>query len=156
MGKEHHYATKVTWTGNNGTGTSEYKAYSRNHIISIAGKPDVPGSSDAAFRGDAARYSPEDSFVAACSACHMLWYLHLCSVNQVIVEKYVDDATAIMIENADGSGQFKEIVLRPTITVRQVTMVEKATALHHEANNMCFLARSINFPIRHEPIINVG
>ena len=156
MEKEHHYSTTVTWIGNEGTGTSEYKAYSRNHIISIPGRPDVPGSSDPSFRGDPSRYSPEDSFVAAISACHMLWYLHLCAVNHVVVEKYIDNATATMIENTDGSGQFNEITLKPTVTVKDATMLEKATSLHHEANKMCFITRSVNFPIHHKPIILIG
>ncbi len=153
MEKTHHYSSTVTWTGNLGAGTMDYKGYSRDHIISVPGRPDVPGSSDPAFRGDASRYSPEDSLVAAVSACHMLWYLHLCAVNHVVVEKYTDKAVATMVENPDGSGQFKEIVLKPLVEVRDVTMVTKATTLHHQAHQMCFLARSVNFPIHHEPTI---
>lgn len=153
MKKKHHYKATVTWTGNRGTGTSEYTGYDRQHTISISGKPDVLGSSDASFRGDKDRYSPEDSFVAACSACHMLWYLHLCSVNNVIVEKYVDNVSATMIENEDGSGQFQEITLAPIVTVRSAEIIEKARALHHDANKMCFLARSVNFPVHHSPQI---
>ncbi len=154
--KEHSYRTTVTWTGNKGTGTSDYRAYERDHVISAEGKPDVPGSSDPAFRGNKARYNPEDSLVASASACHMLWYLHLCSENNVVVEKYVDHAVGTMVENGDGSGQFSKIILRPTITVQMPAMKEKALSLHHEANKMCFIARSVNFPIHHEPEILVG
>ena len=153
MKKRHHYKAAVTWTGNRGKGTSAYTAYDRQHTISISGKPDVLGSSDASFRGDKDRYSPEDSFVAACSACHMLWYLHLCSVNNVIVEKYMDNASATMIENEDGSGQFQKITLAPIVTVQSAEMIEKARALHRDANKMCFLARSVNFPVHHAPQI---
>lgn len=151
MSKEHSYNSTITWTGNLGTGTSAYTAYSRNHTISIEGKPDFLGSSDPIFRGDRDRYSPEDSLVAALSACHMLWYLHLCSDNNVIVEKYVDKAAGVLVENEDGSGQFKEVVLRPVVTVRAQSMVEKAKSLHQDAHRMCFLARSINFPVHHQP-----
>ena len=153
MNKEHHYTATITWTGNLGTGTSAYTAYSRNHILSIDGKPDIPGSSDVAFCGDKTRYSPEDSLVGAISACHMLWYLHLCAVNHVTVEKYVDQPTGVMSENADGSGQFQEITLKPRVTVKDPIMVEKARSLHHDASKMCFLARSVNFPIHHHPEI---
>jgi len=155
MSKEHHYSTNVTWTGNLGKGTADYKAYLRNHVISIPGKPDIAGSSDVAFRGDPDRYSPEDSLVAACSACHMLWYLHLCAVNDVVVTNYEDRATASMAENKDGSGQFIEIVLNPVVTITDESMKEKAISLHEEANSMCFLARSVNFPIHHHPTILV-
>lgn len=155
MAKEHHYKTTTTWTGNRGTGTSAYTAYSRNHTISIEGKPDLLGSSDPVFRGDPDRYSPEDSLVAALSACHMLWYLHLCAVNNVVVEDYVDKAAGVLVENEDGRAQFKEVVLRPEVTVKERSMVERAKALHKDANSMCFLARSVNFPVHHMPDITV-
>jgi organic hydroperoxide reductase OsmC/OhrA len=156
MSKAHLYKATITWTGNKGTGTSEYRAYDRDHVISAAGKPEIPGSADPAFRGNKTRYNPEDTLVASVSACHMLWYLHLCADNKIVVEKYVDYAEGSMIENEDGSGQFKEITLRPVITVQKPAMREKAISLHHEANKMCFIARSVNFPIHHEPEILVS
>lgn len=149
--KQHTYAAKVTWTGNQGTGTSEYKAYSRDHIISAAGKKDIEGSSDPSFRGDKSRYSPEDLLLDSISACHMLWYLHLCSANGVVVLAYEDNATAVMTEEKDGSGQFTEATLNPRVTVQHESMVEKANTLHHEANKLCFIARSVNFPVHHYP-----
>jgi len=149
--KEHHYKATITWVGNQGTGTSNYRAYSRNHDISIAGKPTIPASSDPSFRGDPARYNPEEMFVSSLSSCHMLWYLHLCSVNGVVVVDYRDEATGTMEETPDGGGRFKEVTLYPVVTVADAAMVEKANALHHEANQMCFIANSCNFPIHHQP-----
>lgn len=154
--KVHNYSATITWTGNRGNGTSSYVAYDRDHIISIAGKPDIPGSSDPAFLGNPQRYNPEDSFVAAISACHMLWYLHLCAVNGVIVISYVDCAKGTMKENSDGSGQFTDVVLHPEVTVSSREMEEKAIALHEDAHRMCFLARSVNFPVRHQPEIRIA
>ena len=156
MAKEHQYTAQVTWTGNRGTGTSGYTAYDRDHLISANGKPDIFGSSDPAFRGNGNKYNPEDSLVAALSACHMLWYLHLCSVNGVVVIDYVDKATGIMKENEDGSGQFSEVTLRPLITVESPAMTEKAKLLHEDAHRMCFIARSVNFPVRHQPTITAS
>jgi organic hydroperoxide reductase OsmC/OhrA len=155
MSKVHSYTATITWTGNKGSGTSDYREYDRDHLISVEGKPDIPGSSDPAFRGNKTRYNPEDSLVGSASACHMLWYLHLCSENNVVVEKYVDHAEGEMIENPDGSGQFKEIILKPIVTIRKEDMKEKALSLHHRANQMCFIARSLNFPIHHKPEIIV-
>lgn len=149
--KQHYYQATVTWTGNQGTGTSGYKAYSRDHIISAAGKKDIEGSSDPSFQGDKSRYSPEDLLLDAISSCHMLWYLHLCAVNGVIVTNYVDHATAVMNEERDGSGQFSEATLNPVVTVQHESMIAKANALHHEANKLCFIARSVNFPVHHNP-----
>lgn len=156
MQKQHHYKTSVVWTGNRGDGTKDYKAYDRSHILSVMGKPEIPGSSDPAFRGDATRYNPEDMFVASVSACHMLWYLHLCAVNHIVVMNYHDEAVGIMDENNDGSGQFSEITLFPSVMVADASMVDKAMALHKEAHAMCFIARSVNFQIHHQPTILVN
>ncbi|MGN6179497.1 MAG: OsmC family protein [Mucilaginibacter sp.] len=150
--KEHRYKTTIIWVGNQGTGTSNYRAYSRNHDISIAGKPTIPASSDPSFRGDPSRYNPEEMLVSSLSSCHLLWYLHLCSVNGVVVIDYRDEATGTMEETADGGGRFKEVTLYPVVTVADAAMVEKANALHHEANKMCFIANSCNFPIHHQPV----
>ncbi len=151
MMKQHTYQAIITWTGNQGTGTSDYKSYSRNHLISSASKKEIEGSSDPSFRGDKSRYSPEDLLLDSISACHMLWYLHLCAVNGVVVIEYVDNATAIMLEEKDGSGQFTEATLNPKVTVEHETMIAKANALHHEANKLCFIARSVKFPVYHNP-----
>ena len=151
MGPLHHYTATTNWIGNRGTGTSDYKTYDRNHDIKIAGKEPLKCSSDPAFRGDKTRHNPEDLLVASLSGCHMLWYLHLCAVNGVVVTEYSDEAHGVMEENKDGSGQFNEVVLKPRVTVEDESMIEKANQLHHDANKMCFIARSVNFPVHHEP-----
>jgi organic hydroperoxide reductase OsmC/OhrA len=149
--KLHEYKSTLTWIGNRGTGTSEYKSYDRDHDIQIEGKEIIHASSDPSFRGNKSRYNPEEMLVMSVSSCHMLWYLHIACVNGVVVTAYVDNAFGTMEENQDGSGQFKEITLRPQVTVLEKSMIEKANALHHEANKMCFIARSVNFPIHHLP-----
>ena len=153
MNKEHHYALAVEWTGNLGTGTSDYRAYTRNHLISAENKPDIPGSSDPHFRGDKTRYNPEEMLVAALSSCHMLSYLHLCAVNKVIVLEYNDKATGTMMENPDGSGQLTETTLNPIVKVKDSSMNAKALELHEQAEKMCFIASSVNFPVHHKPTI---
>lgn len=156
MTKIHTYQAHTRWVGNTGEGTRDYKAYSRNHRIEISNKPDLLCSSDPSFRGDPSRHNPEELLVASLSGCHMLWYLHLCAVNGVVVVEYVDEARGRMQENTDGSGQFDEVVLSPKVTVRDETMVETANFLHREANKMCFIARSVSFPVRHQPTIQVA
>lgn len=153
--KLHHYNTTTVWTGNRGLGTSEYKSYERAHLIQVEGKPDIEGSSDAAFRGDKTKYTPEDMLVASISTCHMLWYLHLCAVNGVIITAYVDRAKGVMTEDSKGSGVFTEVTLHPQVTVNEQSMLEKARALHHDANKMCFIANSVKFPVYHKPEIIV-
>jgi organic hydroperoxide reductase OsmC/OhrA len=153
MAKQHHYETTVRWTGNLGTGTTGYKDYGRNHEISAPGKPPIPASADPVFRGDASRYNPEDLLVASVSTCHMLWYLHLCAVNKVVVLDYEDHADGIMEESADGGGRFLEVTLRPRITVTAQSDLETAKRLHHDAHEKCYVANSVNFPIGCEPTI---
>jgi organic hydroperoxide reductase OsmC/OhrA len=154
--KQHHYSTTLTWTGNKGEGTSSYKAYDRDHIIQVEGKPDIPGSSDPSFLGSPSRYNPEEMLVASLSACHMLWYLHLCAVNKIVVTSYQDQAKGIMMEGPDGSGYFKEVTLYPVVTITDGSLTDQALHLHHAAGKMCFIANSCNFPIRHEPQCRVA
>lgn len=151
MAKEHQYQTSLIWAGNKGSGTMDYRSYDRSYIISIDHKPDIQGSSDSAFLGDKSKHNPEDLLVSAISSCHMLWYLHLCSKNGIIVLDYKDKALGEMTENADGSGHFKQVVLHPVVTISDPAHIEKANALHTQANKMCFIANSCNFPIKHEP-----
>lgn len=153
--KEHCYKIKVEWAGNHGEGTKTYRSYGREHTISAGGKPEIPCSSDPAFRGDATRYNPEDLLVASASACHMLSYLHLCAVNGVVVAGYGDEAVGTMEEASDGSGRFVEIVLRPVVKITSESDAAKAKALHEEAHHLCFIANSLNFPVRTEAEIEV-
>lgn len=155
--KNHEYNTTIRWTGNQGKGTLDYKSYHRDHTIFTAGKQhEILGSSDPSFRGDATRYNPEDLFLSSLSACHMLWYLHLCSVNKIVVLHYVDDATGIMEESANGGGKFVAVTLHPTIQIENPEHLERANQLHEEANEMCFIANSCNFKIDHKPKIMVA
>ena len=153
MTKTHAYEAEVIWTGNLGTGTSGYKAYSRDHVIRAGSKPEIPGSSDPSFRGDATRYNPEDMLVASLSACHMLWYLHLCMANKIVVEDYRDHAVGTMVETADGGGHFESVTLRPRIIVAAGGDLALAERLHEEAHAKCFIANSVNFPVRHEALV---
>ncbi|HTB30763.1 MAG TPA: OsmC family protein [Bacteroidia bacterium] len=153
MAAVHTYNIHLKWTGNNGTGTETYRGYSRDHTISTGGKPELLASSDPHFRGNKERYNPEEMLLASVSSCHMLSYLHLCAVNKIVVVEYSDHPIGKMIESPDGSGRFEEISLNPAIVVTEKAMIEKATALHHEANKLCFIANSLNFPVRHFPAV---
>ena len=154
MARRHSYTVTVTWTGNQGTGTSGYRDYQRSYEISAAGKSSIAGSSDPAFRGEGTRWNPEDLLVASLCACHELWFLHLCADAGVVVESYVDEATGLMEEAADGGGQFVEVVLRPRVRLAPGSDRDKIQSLHHEAHAKCFIARSVNFPVRCEPVID--
>lgn len=151
MGKRHIYRVEVAWSGNRGAGTTGYRDYGREHEIEADGKPAIPGSSDPAFRGDPARWNPEELLVASLSACHQLWYLHLCAAAGVAVVRYEDEAEGVMAEAADGSGRFVGAILRPRIGLAPGADLERARALHHHAHEKCFIANSVNFPVTVEP-----
>lgn len=149
---EHHFVTRLAWTGNRGTGTSTYRAYGRDHEITAEGKSAIiPASSTPVFRGDKDRYNPEELLIGSISGCHMLWFLHLCADAGIVVTGYEDDAEGTMALNADGSGQFREVVLHPRVRYEQTPAPEKIAELHHRAHDLCFIARSVNFPVRCEP-----
>ncbi len=156
MGKQHHYEADTVWTGNNGQGTTTYRSYERSYQHRINGKATLQGSSDPVFRGDPSKHNPEDLLVCSLSSCHMLSYLHLCAVSGVNVLAYEDHATGIMEELPNNGGHFTEVVLHPVVTVSDASMMEKANQLHHQAHELCFIAASCNFPVKHEAVCKVG
>jgi organic hydroperoxide reductase OsmC/OhrA len=153
---EHRYALTVTWTGNTGQGTSAYRGYRRTHTVTAEGPPELLGSADRTFHGDRGRWNPEQLLLAALAQCHMLSYLHVCVETGVTVTEYVDRATGTMRTEADGSGRFSEVVLHPEVTVADPTMVDAAVEAHHRAHELCFIANSVNFLVRHEPLVRAA
>ncbi|WP_194422204.1 OsmC family protein [Microbacterium abyssi] len=150
---EHHYALTATWTGDLGTGTSGYREYARDVTLSVDGKPDVLASADKPFRGDATRWNPEDLLLAALSECHLLSYLHACVTAGVVVVSYRDRAIGVMTEDGRSGGAFTDVLLRPEVVVAEPAMIERAEQAHAEAHRMCFIANSVNFPVRHEAVV---
>jgi organic hydroperoxide reductase OsmC/OhrA len=149
---EHHYSLTVQWTGNLGDGTASYRGYSRDHDIMIAGLPVLKGSADPTFHGDRDRYNPEQLLLAALAQCHMLSFLHVAVRHGVVVTDYRDEATGRLRLNQDGSGQFESATLNPRVTVADAAHLELSEQLHREANQVCFIARSVNFPVLHSPV----
>lgn len=148
--KKHHYKVQVKWTGNTGEGTKNYRAYNRNHEIMAVGKyASIGGSSDPSFLGDRERYNPEELFLSSLSSCHMLWYLHLCSENGIVVLDYSDNATGVMEESKSGGGRFVAVTLFPKVVIADEANLDKALELHEEANKLCFIANSCNFQVQH-------
>jgi len=153
---EHHYAIDLEWTGNRGSGTSDYRAYGRDHMIVSEGKHPIEGSADRPFRGDVDRWNPEELLLSALSQCHMLSYLYVAASRGVVVTAYTDAAVGAITQTADGGGHFTSVTVRPTVTVADASMVDEATAAHHEASVKCFIASSVNFPVLHEPTVIVA
>jgi organic hydroperoxide reductase OsmC/OhrA len=151
----HAYAVEVEWTGNTGSGTSSYRSYRRTCTVRASGHPDLAGSSDPHFRGDADRWNPEELLVAALAQCHLLAFLHAAAVAGVVVVDYTDAATGTMVVEGNG-GRMTSVVLHPVVTVSSPGMVDQVPALHETAHHDCFIANSVNFPVRHEPVARVA
>jgi len=156
MNREHHYKARLVWDGNRGQGTPNYTSYGREYRVLIGGKPELRGSADASFRGDAATHNPEDLFVAAISSCHMLSYLALCAREGLSVVAYEDEAGGIMREDGKGGGRFEEVVLHPRVTIRSASLRDRALELHERAHETCFIANSCSVPIHHEAIVEIA
>ena len=151
--KTHEYTARIEWTGNRGTGTDTYKSYDRNWNLASAGKPQIYCSNDPFLGGDSSKYNPEDMLIASVASCHMLWYLHLCSVAGVVVTSYRDNPLAVGEMEPSGAGRFLSVTLRPEIEITAQSDAQKAHDLHGEVHKYCFIARSINFPVTFEPVI---
>lgn len=149
----HEYRVSLEWTGNRGTGTDSYRSYGRDHIVSSPGLPDLPGTADPTFHGDKDRWNPEQLLLAALSQCHMLSYLHIAVNNGLKVIGYTDTAQGTLRLNADNSGEFTQVVLMPAVRLADESQRELANSLHEQANKVCFIARSVNFPVLHEPVL---
>lgn len=152
MRLEHRFETTVEWHGNRGTGTSGYRGYGREHRVDAVGKHPIDGSSAKPFHGDPSRWNPEELLLAALSQCHMLSYLHVAVQRGVVVERYTDAASGTMRQTPDGGGHFTEVTLRPVVTI-SAGDPELARGIHAEASEKCFIASSVNFPVRHEPVV---
>jgi organic hydroperoxide reductase OsmC/OhrA len=150
--RTHTYSIRNEWTGNQGTGTSAYTAYSRDHELSgAAKKAEIFCSSDPAFRGNPARYNPEELLLGAIAGCHMLWFLHFCADAGIVVTAYVDNATATMEEEASGAARFTAAVLSPHVTITDASRAGDAGRLHERVHDVCAIARSVNFPVHVHP-----
>ncbi len=156
MNGEHHYRLRSTWTGDRGTGTSGYREYARAVSLEVDGKPAIAASADKPFRGDPAKWNPEELLLGALSECHLLSYLHACVTTGVVVTGYEDDASGTLQEDGNSGGAFTEVTLRPRVRVADESMVEAALAAHKQAREWCFIANSVNFPVHHEPEVTVG
>lgn len=155
MAHEHNYKLTTEWTGNSVEGTKNVRTYDRSHTVTIQGKPDLFLTTDNPAVGDKSKLNPEDLLVSAISSCHMLSYLYVCALEGIEITSYIDNATGIMVELASGSGSFKEVTLNPLFYVADESIVEKAIELHHKAHEICYIANSVNFDVKCNPICKV-
>jgi len=150
--RAHRFAARLRWSGGASGPAVDYATYSRDYVVEIEGKAPLRGSADAHFRGDGTAHNPEDLLVAALSACHLLSYLAMCTRAGIAVVAYDDDATGEMTL-IDAKMRFREVMLRPRVAIADASRIDEAMALHERAHAECFIANSVNFPVRHEAVV---
>lgn len=153
-GHVHRYAARLRWAGAAHGATTSYNGYSRDYLLEFDGKPALRGSADAHFRGDGSLHNPEDLLIASLSACHLLSYLAECARAGLAVLAYEDDAHGEMAI-IEGKMRFREVTLHPRVTIADDGRGGEALALHERAHALCFIANSVNFPVRHDASIAV-
>jgi organic hydroperoxide reductase OsmC/OhrA len=148
---KHFFKANLNWTSKTRKEETS-KFYSKSHQIKIEGKPILDVSAAKAFKGDPKLYNPEDLFLSSLVSCHMMSYLYVCSQNGIEVLEYTDNAEATLVVSADGSGRFTEVHLHPKVKIANPNKIQEALDLHIKANQLCFIANSCNFPVRHTAI----
>ena len=151
----HRYTAEVLWQ----RGEQDFldQRYSRRHVLRFDGGVEVPGSASPQVvrlpMSDAAAVDPEEAFVAALAACHMLWFLDVAAQRGLRVDRYVDAASGVMAKTAAGKLAMTVVTLRPAVRfsgARRPTR-EQLEQLHHEAHAECYIANSVKCEVRCEP-----
>lgn len=146
---EHRFACHTVWRGEMAEPVDP-KSWRRDHVVEMAGKPPLEGSSSSAFFGDDAKHNPEDLLVAALSSCHMLSFLSASARARLRIVAYEDRAEAVLSQQG-ANFRFTEAKLRPRITVAREEDLPKAREMNELARKICFVANAVNFPVRDEP-----
>jgi organic hydroperoxide reductase OsmC/OhrA len=152
---EAHYSAKLVWSGSALGPTTSVESYSREFRAEFEHKPPLRGSADPAFHGDPALYNPEDLLLSAVASCHMLSYLAVCAHAGIVVLSYEDAADGTLARR-DGRVRFVDVLLRPKVVIQRGSDLEKAKALHQKAHDICVIVNSVNFPVRHEPMVTLA
>jgi organic hydroperoxide reductase OsmC/OhrA len=131
--------------------------YSRGHRWSFDGGIDVPASASPAVvplpMSVVAAIDPEEAFVASLSSCHMLWFLSFAARRGFVVDTYRDEASGVVGKDSSGSLAMTRVTLRPDARFSGGLLPTPAeiVAMHHEAHEQCFIARSVRTEVRCKP-----
>lgn len=150
-----HHNAKVEW--HRGDAKFTDNRYSRAHEWSFDGGVRVPASSSPGVvpvpLSNPDAVDPEEAFVAALAACHMLWFLSIAARRGFIVDQYEDDAVGELTKNGEGRLFMKTVTLRPIVNFGgHQPSAEEIRALHHEAHGACYLSNSVRTEIRVESV----
>lgn len=150
------YRTIVAWSRDGAAFTDN--RYSRGHRWLFDGGVEVPASSSPHVvplpMSVAAAVDPEEAFVASLSSCHMLWFLSIAAKRGFVVGSYRDEAVGTLAKDASGKLAMTRVTLHPEVRFdgdRRPTTGEE-TAMHRDAHEQCFIARSVKSDLSCEPV----
>jgi organic hydroperoxide reductase OsmC/OhrA len=148
------HTSVVVWTRAGATFTDN--RYSRAHRWLFDGGVEVPASSSPSVvplpLSIEAAVDPEEAFVASLSSCHMLWFLSIAAKRGFVVDSYKDEAIGVMGKDPTGKTSMTYVTLRPAtdFTGPKRPTPDELSAMHHEAHEQCFIARSVKTEVRCE------
>jgi organic hydroperoxide reductase OsmC/OhrA len=154
------YTATITWAREGAPFTDS--RYSRAHRWRFDGGVEVAASASPQLvpqpLSSAAAIDPEEAFVAALASCHMLWFLSIAAGRGFVVESYRDEATGLLARNAAGRLAMTEVALHPEVVFAGDARPDsdEHAALHHEAHEQCYIARSVTTEVRCEPVDATG
>jgi len=153
----HLYTAKVMWNRNSQVFVDG--KYSRRHSIEFDGGAALPGSSSPLVvpvpLSDPAAVDPEEAFVSALSACHMLWFLSIAAARRFCVDTYTDRAEGVMAGNAHGKLAMSLVTLRPHVLFSSShrPSPDEFLSMHRQAHEECFIANSVRTEVQCEPVL---
>ena len=150
--RNHTFTLHLAWQAPDVSPISPRDPSLRRHTISHPDKPAISGSAAQAFHGEVERWNPEELLLASLAQCHMLTFFYLANQEGIVIADYTDTPEAILETHPDGSGNITTVLLKPTVTIRE-GWTGNIEALHKRAHDLCFIARSVNFPVRHDATI---
>ncbi len=150
------YSAEIIWE--RGAAAFTDNRYSRRHRLRFDGGLEVPGSSSPHSvpvpLSDPGAMDPEEAFVAALSSCHMLWFLSIAARQGYRIDRYRDQASGLMTQDAAGRWCIGVVTLRPEaqFSGERLPSAQQIDALHREAHAECYIAHSVTAQVRCEPV----
>jgi organic hydroperoxide reductase OsmC/OhrA len=84
----------------------------------------------------------------------MLWFLSIAAKRGFLVDHYRDEAIGVMQKDSSGRLAMTRVTLHPDVQFGadpRPTM-DILIAMHHEAHEQCYIARSVKSEVRCEPV----
>jgi len=143
---EHHAGVRWKRTTKDFT----YEGFDRSHALIYQDHAlTVPGGAGDANKGGA---DPEEQFVGALAACHMVTFLSIAAKKRLTVESYDDNAVGYLEKGSDGKFWVARVTLRPSVRFAEpIPDAQTVNKIHESAHKNCFIGNSVKSSVAVEP-----